>query len=89
MAKWSYADLVLTELLITNLDGSKSPIKQEEVTESKKMLGIYNSPARGNAGHLTYIKAKATQWINRMRNSHLPSHIVLVAYKHQLWLGLR
>jgi hypothetical protein len=50
--EWSYANIVPRELLITNPDRSKSPIKQEEVTESKKMLGIYNSPAGGNDGHL-------------------------------------
>jgi hypothetical protein len=35
----SYPDSVPRELLIANSDGSKSPIKQEEVTESKKLLG--------------------------------------------------
>jgi hypothetical protein len=80
--KWSYADSVPRELLITNPDGSKSPIKQEVVTESKKTLGVYDSPAGGNAGHLTYIKAKATQWVKRMRNGHLSSHIMWIAYKH-------
>jgi hypothetical protein len=83
--KWSYADSVPRELLISHPDSSKSPIKQEEVTESKKMLRIYDSPPGGNAGHLTYIKAKATQWVNGTRNGHLPSHIAWVAYKHQLW----
>jgi hypothetical protein len=86
--KWSYVDSVPRELLITNPDGSKSSIKQEEVTESKKTLRIYDSPVGRNAGHLTHIKAKVTQWVNRMRNGHLPSHIAWVAYKHQLWPGL-
>ncbi len=40
---------------ITNPDGTKSPIKQEEVTESKKILGIYDSPMGGNDGYLSYI----------------------------------
>ncbi len=53
------------------------------------MLGIYDSSAAGNASHITYIKAKATHWVNRMRSGHLPSHIPWVAYKQQLWPGLR
>jgi hypothetical protein len=75
--------------LITNLDGTKSAIKQEEVTVSKKTLGIHDAPAGGNKGHLNHIKGKATTWVNRMTNGHLPSHIAWVAYRHQLWLGLR
>jgi hypothetical protein len=56
---------------------------------SKKTLGIYNAPAEGNEGHLDYIKGKATTWVNRMTNGHLPSHIAWVAYRHQLWPGLQ
>ncbi len=73
--------------MITNPDGTKSPIKQEEVTASKKTLGIHDSPAGGNEGHMSYIKDKATQWVTQMTNGHLPSHIAWVAYKHQLWPG--
>ncbi len=87
--EWIYADIVVRELLITNLDGTKSPIKQEEVRVSKKTLGIYDAPAGGNKGHLDHMKSKATTWINRMTNGHLPSHVAWVAYSHQLWLGLQ
>jgi hypothetical protein len=67
----------------------KSAIKQEEVTVSKKTLGIYDSPAGGNKGHLDHIKGKVTMWINGMTNGHPPSHTAWVAYRHQLWPGLR
>ncbi len=59
------------------------------MTTTKKTLGIYDAPVGGNKGHLDYIRSKATTWINRMANGHLPSHIVWVAYRHQLWPGLR
>jgi hypothetical protein len=62
---------------------------QEEVTVSKKTLGFYDAPAGGNKGHLGHIKSKATTWINRMISGHLPSHITWVAYRYQLWPGLR
>jgi hypothetical protein len=87
--EWTYADIVPQELYITNPDSTKSLIKQEEATVSKKTLGIHNSPAGGNGGHLDYIKMKATTWVNRMTNGLLPSHMAWVAYKHQLWPGLR
>jgi hypothetical protein len=87
--KWTYADMAPRELLITNPDGTKSMIKQEDVLVSKKTLGIYNAPAGGNEGHRNHIKSKATTWVNRMTNGHLPSHIAWVGYRHQLWPGLR
>jgi hypothetical protein len=86
--EWTYADALLKELLITNPNGTKSPIEQEEVTESKKTLVIYGLLLRGNEGHLSYIINKAEQWVNRMKNSHLPIHVEWIAYKHQLWPGL-
>ncbi len=56
---------------------------------SKKTLGIYDSPAGGNNSHLDHIQGKAMTWVNRMTNGHLPSHMAWVAYKHQLWPGVR
>jgi hypothetical protein len=57
--EWTYAEMAPKEMLITNPNGTKSPIVQEEVNMSKKTLNVHNSPA-GNAGHLAYIKEKAT-----------------------------
>jgi hypothetical protein len=72
--KWTYADacsrISQSQTLIT-----KSPIKQEEVTESKKTIGIYDSPSGGNEGYLSYIINKAAQRVNRMKNDHLQSHV--------------
>ncbi len=57
--EWSYAEIAPQEMFVTNPDGTKSPIKQEKVTDSKKTLGIHDSPAGGNMAHLSYIKDKA------------------------------
>ncbi len=40
--EWSYVVHLDFELSVTNPDGSRSSIKQEEVTTSKMTLGIYN-----------------------------------------------
>ena len=53
--EWSYAVHSDFELSVTNPDGSRSSIKQEEVATSKKTLGIYDAPSGGNQGHLEYI----------------------------------
>jgi hypothetical protein len=57
-SQWTYAEMVPREMLITNPDGTKSPINQVKVTESQKTLGIHDTPSRGNATHLSSIKAK-------------------------------
>jgi hypothetical protein len=87
--EWTYTETAHHKMFVTNPDGTKSPIKQEKVTNSKKTPGIHDSPAGGNAAHMSYIKDKAHVWIHRMRNGHLPGHIAWTAYKHQLWPGLR
>ncbi len=56
---------------------------------SKKTLGIHDSLAGGNEGHLVYIKDKTMQLVTRMTSGHLPSHIAWVAYNQQLWPRLR
>jgi hypothetical protein len=65
--EWSYAEMTPQELFVTNPDRTKSQINQEEVTVSKKTLGIHNSPARGNEEHLKYIQQKASTWTDRMK----------------------
>jgi hypothetical protein len=76
-----YAEMTHQEMFVNNPDGTKSPIKQEKVTNSRKMLGIHDSPAGGNAYHLSYIKDKASIWVHRMQSGHLPCHIAWTAYK--------
>jgi hypothetical protein len=87
--KWSYTEMLPYKMFLTNPDGTKSPIKQETVTDSKKTLRIHDSPAGGNAAHLSSIKDIASVWVQRMQNGHLPCHIAWTAYKHQMWPGLR
>ncbi len=77
------------DLFITNPDKTKSYIDQEKVTVSKKTLGIHDFPAGGNKGHLKYIQQKASTWTSRMTNGHLPHHMAWIAYKLQLWPGIR
>jgi hypothetical protein len=60
-----------------------------KVTESKKTLCIHDLPFGGDATHLSSIKAKVSIWVNRMTNGYLPNHMAWIAYKHQLWPGVR
>ena len=87
--EWFYATHPGFELFVTNPDGSRSGIRQEDAATSKKTLGIYDAPSGGNSGHLEYIHGKLRTWITRMKNGHLPAHMAWTAYKLQLWPGLR
>ncbi len=69
--EWSYAVHSDFELFVNNPDGTKSSIKQEKVSASKKTLGIYDAPSGGNQGHLEYVHGKLTTWITRMQNGHM------------------
>jgi len=69
------------KIKITNQNSDRNTIHQIEVSEEMKLLGVYDSPAGGNKGHLDYIKKKTSTWINRTMNKHLPSNIAWVAYK--------
>jgi hypothetical protein len=71
--------MVPQEMLITNPDGTKNPIKQEKVMEFKKTLGIHDSPSGGNATHLSPIKEKVSVWVNKMANGHFPNHTAWIA----------
>ena len=51
--KWTYTEMTQHKMFVTNQDGTKSPIKQEKVTDSKKTLGIHDSPTGGNADYLS------------------------------------
>ncbi len=66
--EWSYADRMPQELFVTNPDGTKSKITQEEVTVSKKTLGIHDALAGGNGEHLKHIQQKALTWTDRMND---------------------
>ena len=87
--EWSYAEMTPRQLFVTNPDGTKSQINQEEVTASKKTLGIHDVPSGGNEEHLKYIQQKASIWTDRITNGHLPYHMAWIAYRLQLWPGLR
>ena len=76
------------KITITSPNGDRNTIHQKEVSAEMKTLGVYDSPAGGNKGHLDYIKKKTSTWINIMKNGHLPSNIAWVAYKLQLSAGL-
>ena len=66
-------ELVDWELMIPMDDGSKEPICSLSPHESRKSLGVTDCPAGGSTEQLKIIKTKVGEWINRMKNGHLPA----------------
>ena len=86
---WQYTEMVQWELLIPQDDGTVTKIKQLDVNKSKKTLGVRDFLAGGNEEQLEHITKKMEEWIHRMQNGHLPTHMGWIAYRLQLWPGVR
>ena len=53
---WEYTAESKNEITIANPNGDRNTIHQKVVSSEVKTLGVNDSPARGNKGHLDYIK---------------------------------
>ena len=82
-------EIVDWELLIPQDDGTVKAIKQLDINESKKTVGVWDCSAGGNDEQLEHINKKMEDWIHCMRNGHLPPHMGWIAYRLQLWPGVR
>lgn len=90
--KWSYAtfaDDTSHSLYLPDPSGTTSRLERKDPTDAVKTLGVYHSPVGDHAHHLSQLNMKASDWMNKIKNGHLPSAYVLLSYFHQLWPGLR
>ncbi len=63
---------------------------QLHVTEAKKMLGIWSNPIASDEKHLKeVVVGKVKQWAARIKNAHLPVHLVWKTYQYKLWPGVQ
>ena len=87
--KWRTRELANWELMIPMDDESQKPIYSLSPHGSRKALGVEGFPAGGSAEQLGTIKSKVGDWINKMKNGHLPAKCAWVTYKFQLWPSIR
>ena len=89
--QWVYdTDPPDNSLTIPLLDGSRAEIAVLSVMEARKMLGVWSSPDGSDNMHLNQVVvAKVSNWVNKIKNAHLPVHLAWKAYRHQLWPGVR
>ncbi len=83
--KWKYAvqpDLAI-EIPLPNGDLAK--ISLGEVLVAEKALGIWFSIDGNNEAHVEHnVIERVEEWINRMRNGHLPAKLGSIAYPFKL-----
>jgi hypothetical protein len=64
-------------------DGSREEIIQLQVSESKKMWGVWSSPDGSDAKHLQEVVVrKSSTWVNHLQNFNLPIHLAWKAYSN-------
>jgi hypothetical protein len=67
-------------------NNTRAKISQLHVMEAKKMLGVSSNPIGSDEKHLKeVVVGKMKQWASRIKNAHLPVHLVWKAYRYKLW----
>jgi hypothetical protein len=87
---WDYDDSIQYSLTIPLPDGSRRSIEQLPTGESRKMLGVWSNPRGNDDKHIhEVILEKTKSFVNRIKNCHLPTHLVWKAYRSCLIPALK
>ena len=96
---WYYAPVPDIELNIILPDGSKEGIALLPHTSGRVTLGISTSPDGDDSHHLhtpgkardkwRSVLTRASVWLDRVKNGHLPPKYSWVSYRLQLWSSVR
>ena len=77
------------DLRVPISDNEEVILRQYNLDEPIKSLGVTTSPMAGHAVHLIHLKDKTDNWIALISNGHLPVSQVSMSYLFQLWPSLR
>ena len=86
---WSFSSSNNMRLQVFTAAGDYQEMENLPLTESKKILGVYDSPDKGYMAHLSFMEEKAALWLLKIKRSYLPRASTWVAYYLQLCPGLR
>ena len=87
---WDYDDRAQYDLTIPLPDGSRHSIEQLPTGESRKMLGVWSNPRGTDDRHIQeVVLGKTKSFVIRIKNSHLPTHLVWKAYRSCLIPALK
>jgi hypothetical protein len=96
---WYYAPVPDMQLEIVLPDGTREGIALLPATATRVTLGLATSPDGDDSHHLSAsgnvkdkwksISTRASIWVNRLKNAHLPNKFSWVSYRLQLWSSVR
>ena len=87
---WEYDENFKHSLSIQLPDGSRQEIEQLKTNESRKMLGVWSNPRGIDDKHIEEIVlGKSKNFLNKVKNAHLPTFLVWKAYRSSVIPGLR
>jgi hypothetical protein len=96
---WYYAPVPEMDLQIVLPDGTKEGIALLPADSARVTLGINMAPDGNDMHHLTApgkprdkwrsIATRAENWLDSLRNAHIPSKHAWVSYRLQLWSSLK
>jgi len=87
---WRYSPQPEIEMTIPLPDGTRAPISNGQVDTAEKSLGVWSAIDGNDSKHIEEnVTGKTANWINRMRNAHLPARLGWIAYRFKLWAGIR
>ncbi len=86
---WRYRQQPEVNMTIPLPDGTRAPISPGHVTTAEKSLGVWSAIDGNDSKHIEEnVTGKTRNWINQMRNAHLPVRMGWIAYKFKLWAGI-
>ena len=87
--EWSYVKKVGIDLTVPQPGNTEVAIAQLSPFESAKELGVRESVSGGSQDQLLALRDKFRQWVAKIRNSHLQPGYAWMAYRLQIWPGIR
>jgi hypothetical protein len=77
---WRYCTQPQIEMTTPLADGTRAHISHRDVSTAEKLLGVWSTIDGNNSKHIEEnVTGKTQQWINKMRNAHLPACLGWVA----------
>jgi hypothetical protein len=70
-------------------DSSAATISNGDVSVAEKALGVLSMVDGDNNVHLPQNITGHVKWISKMKNGHLPARLGWIAYKFNLWPGIK
>ena len=65
------------------------PITCLDTSESREIMGIWQTPTGGMEKQIEMLKHKVQEWMNMLKNDYLPRHVIWRAFWGTIWMSIR